>query len=388
MTLPERYLISATDDPGETGAPPPVVRPRRIAALGGRWVWLVSLAVSVGALIVLLTQVEIARVGALLGGSEPILLTAAFVAFLLDALFRAVRLTVLVPNARDHSVAGYLRVVALQGVYAMVIPARLGEVAYMVLLNRMLGLRPGAAVANVVYQRICDLLVGMVLFGVVVVVVADWDLLTPYVVGLLLAGFVAVIVLWMRIERTLDVLGRLTHRWPGRRWRLGRAMLRSVLQARRWSALTTEPGRRARVLLHTVMQWIFSVLAVAFLLLAFRVDMSVAELLFVGVGFQFVAAIPVYAIGGFGIAEAGLAGLLLLLGYATGEAASLGIAVRFLIFAAPFAVFGMLSPAFLSDRQAAIGKRRWAPAWPLRKPRLTEAKVAAQRRRPLPMRRY
>ena len=360
MTPADETLPASTDGAAVSATRPPEGRPRRAAAHGARWVWLVSLAVSLGALVMLLTQVEIARVGALLAGSKPVLLAAALVAFLLDALFRAVRLTVLVPNSRDHSVAGYLRVVALQGVYAMVIPARLGEVAYMVLLNRMLGLRPGAAVANVVYQRICDLVVGMVLFGVAVAMVVDGDLLKPYVIGLLVIGFVAVIMLWMRIERVLDFLGRLMHRW--RRWRLGRAMLRSVLQARRWSTLTSEPGRRARVLLHTVLQWICSVLGVAFLLLAFRDDFSVAELLFVGVGFQFVAAIPVYAIGGFGIAEAGLAGLLLILGYATGEAASLSIAVRLLIFASPFAVFGLLSPAFLSGRRLASWRRGRAVA--------------------------
>lgn len=355
---------------------------------GSRWVWLVSLAVSIGALVALLTQVQLAQVGALLAGSNPALLAAAAVAFLLDALFRAVRLTVLVPNARDHSVAGYLRVVALQGVYAMVIPARLGEVAYMVLLNRMLGLRPGAAVANVVYQRICDLLVGLVLFGVAVAVVVDWDLLKPYVVGLLSAGLVGVIVLWMRIERALDFLSRLVHRWPGRRWRLGRAVLGSALQARRWAALTSEPGRRARVLLHTVLQWICSVLAVGLLLLAFRDQMSVAELLFIGVGFQFVAAIPVYAIGGFGVAEAGLAGLLLILGYATGEAASLSIAVRLLIFASPFVVFALLSPAFLEGRTSRFRRRRPATARPLPRSGMAEARISAQRRRPLGPRRY
>ena len=362
MTPPDGHPRASTDGAAVTGTRPPEGRPRCAAVHGARWVWLVSLAVSLGALIAFLTQVEIARVGALLAGSEPILLAAALVAFLLDALFRAARLTVLVPNARDHSVAGYLRVVALQGVYSMVIPARLGEVAYMVLLNRMLGLRPGAAVANVVYQRICDLVVGMALFGVAVAVVVDWDLLKPVAVGLPLLGLVAVIMLWMRIERALDFLGRLLHRWPGRHWRPGRAMLRSVLQARRWSTLTSEPGRRARVLLYTVLQWICSVLGVAFLLLAFRDDMSVAELLFVGVGFQFVAAIPVYAIGGFGIAEAGLAGLLLILGYATGEAASLSIAVRLLIFASPFLVFGLLSPAFLSGRRLASWRRGRAVA--------------------------
>ncbi len=311
-----------------------------------RWIWLVSLAVSVGALVVLLSQVEFDRIVSLLEGADRTLLAAAFAAFFLDALFRAIRLAVLVPDARDHSATGVLRVVALQGIYSMVIPARLGEVAYMVLLNRMLGLRPGAAVANVIYQRICDLVVGMMLFGAAVAIVIDWNLLQPIVVVMMILALCGVVALWMRLEQALEFLGRLIVRWPGRRWRISQTVLRTVLQARRWANLTTEPGRRARVLVHTVLQWVCSLLAVAFLLLAFRQDMSVAELLFVGVGFQFVAAIPVYAIGGFGVAEAGLAGLLLILGYPLDVAASLSIAVRFLIFASPFAVFVLLSPAF------------------------------------------
>ena len=333
-----------------TAAPIPGVTPA-----GRRWAWVSAAVVSGAVLAVFLTQVDVAAVEALVAGANAPLLAMAFLGFLGESAAAALRLRELTPRPHPRRWRGFIAVTALHGIYLAVLPARLGDAAYAVLMHRRLALPPGGAVASLLYQRLCDLgVLALVLVTSGAVLVAGAAPSAAARLGVPLAALVGagIAVAWLRFDRLLEIAAYWTHRRLGRRRRAAAWLCRTALQGRRWSAMLGGRARRLRVLAWTVLGWSAMLGGIAVLLRGLGLEIGIAEAVLVGVGYNLIGALPIHSIGGIGVGEVGLAGILVALGHPLETAVPVALLARLVLISAPFVVAGALLP-LLVPRQLA-----------------------------------
>ena len=253
----------------------------------------------------------------------PLLLGFGFL--LLESVFAALRLHVLALPRRDARAA--YEVTAWHALWLLALPARLGDVAWVLLMRSRYAWRSGAALGCALFQRLLDL-------GVVLVFVAVGLPAVPGVPGgpyrlagvLATGAVVAVAVLALEGWTTwlAGLLRRGVHRPRG--WR--RRLFRTLMHARVWSRHVRSRGLRLLALTLTAASG--GALAAAYLcvLRALGIELGGAQALFLVGATQLVVAIPIQSVGGLGVFEAGLAGLLVLLGHAPGDAAMAALLLR------------------------------------------------------------
>ncbi len=320
---------------------------------GTAGLWTASALVSGGALALLLSQVELDHVGRLAGAVEVRFLLLALVMIVVETVAAAVRLKILLPRRPGAGIAGCLRITNLHAVYLVLLPARLGEIAYLFLLTRVAGQRAGAAVGNLVYQRLSDVAMVAFLFALALLLVAGGGE-APATLSAGIGAVMAMLVTgWLGVNRIATAVAATARRVLGRRGRVRGGVLRGALQARRWTRQVTDVSLRLGVIALTAVAWIAATAAVGFLFRAFGAPLDLGQMVFAGIAIQLIGALPVYTIGGLGVTEAGLAGLLVLFGLEPAAAVALALAVRLGLVAGQLVVFLLLSPLHIMAPQRA-----------------------------------
>ena len=250
-----------------------------------------------------------------------------------EGLFTTWRIGLLTPG--NHALRELLRVTAWYVLLLVALPARLGEVAAVVLFNRYLSQSTGPACANILVQRLFDLSVLSAVFLLSLLLLGQ---MATQIQLLLFAGLVVVAlagVLWrldviLSIAATIIVLTM--KRYPIAQ---GKVALRWVLQARRWLKQELDRAAALTAAALTVGKWGCNLTGVALLLMALHLPLTLAECLWLGAAYNFLAAIPLQTVGGFGIAESGLTGLLALLDQPIPTAAAASILLRLGLISVP-----------------------------------------------------
>lgn len=270
-----------------------------------------------------------------------------------EGLGTAARLRTFTPGAQ--SFATHLRITAWFVLLLVVLPARLGEFAPLVLLRRYADQRTGPALASLLIQRLFDLLTLVTIFAVLALTISGLDLSTTTLVATgLVAALVGVTILGF--GRLLRVAVAMTAA-VRRRWRRPstRQLYRAAVQACRWQRQHLDAGARRAGVVFTLVKWSLNLVGLAGLLWAFGMPLTFTQALLVAAAYNFLAIIPLQTIGGIGITEVGLTGLLLLFGVAIESAAATSILVRFVLIASPL-IFWMLvmatTPEFGADKPA------------------------------------
>lgn len=262
---------------------------------------------------------------------EPIFLLLGIFTVAFDAVFTALRLRVLHLANQKHSYPGYLTIVVLHGYFLLLLPARLGEIPYLLMMRRRLGMASGAVFASFVYQRVLDTIILGIFFFTGLAVIFDqgvigfnWLVLTMVLVSIL-------IVLFARLDWVIAQIVRSFYHIEGRHRLWVRTILYVLITAQRWSVLLR--NRRWEALILSIIRWTFVMAGTWFAFRGFGFHLGIAETLFLGAGLAFVSVIPLQTIGGFGVSEVGLAGLLMVIGFSWQEATTTALTVRFTIFA-------------------------------------------------------
>ena len=295
-------------------------------------VWIGAGAVSLVLLGVVVAQLDESSLTVAAGAVSWTLLGTGVALFVAEGLFGAVRTHLIA--GRQSGFPAAVRVTAWHAIWLIVLPMRLGEVAWVLSMRRAYGWNVATAAACVLVQRLLD-----------VVVVAAFLLLTIPVafglhegrvlvfsimaVALCLLAFIGCTTLhvWLRLAAKVAVGAG---RPRGRR----RRFLRHLRQARRWCEDVRHRRALHRCIVPTTLIWMAVFAAYWTLGQAVGLDISLAESGFATAGSTLITAIPVQSIGGFGLLEAGFTGIVAWFGAPAGTAALAALAIRFASLAA------------------------------------------------------
>ena len=302
------------------------------------WTWALAAAISLALFALVATQLDAASLAAVAASlSWP--LVAAGTALLLVAH--------LADSVRMHLIAGRdafttaIRVTAWHTLWLLALPMRLGEVVWVVAMRKAYGWNPATAVVCALVQRLLDLAVVAALLLLAMPAVLglgqDGAPLAAAAVAACAAALAGVMTLrfWLRLTaRLMIATGR------PRGWRL--RLLRHLRQGRRWLESVQHRRTLRWCLVPTVLAWtaVFS----SYWLLGQAVGLQVAavEVLFAGAGSVVITSLPVQSIGGVGLLEVGLTGILAWFGAPADTAAVAALTIRFAYWAAT-GMFWLLS---------------------------------------------
>ena len=243
-----------------------------------------------------------------------------------ENLIAALR-THLIADRRGGFVAA-LGVTAWHAVWLLVLPARLGEVAWVAVMRRTYGWSTATAVACALVQRLLDVaaIAACFLLSTLMVVGLSGDGVWPLVAltaGVCLLALVSALNLhlWLRLTVRLIVgIG------APRGWR--RRLLRHLRQGRRWLESASHRRTMRLCLLPTALLWMTVFIGFWLIAQAVGLDVALIELLLAAAGGSLATALPVQSIGGLGLMEAGLTGILAWLGAPAASAALAALAIR------------------------------------------------------------
>ena len=278
------------------------------------------------------------------------LVLAGVLLYLVEGVVTALRIRLFSPGR--PSTLDCLKANAWYVVSLVLLPARLGEVAAVIIFQRYLGMRSGMAVMSIVMQRMLDVAVLSGLFLVASVFVAP---VVPAgaLYGVAAAVIAAVITGVSLAGRLLGVLaGSLLRRYGRPSQGMRRRLVRLLLQARLWHRRYFDSRMIAGGLGLTLIKWGAHLTGFFLLLAALRLPFGLQEGVLIGAAYNFLAIIPIQTIGGFGVAEAGLAGLLILSGLSLPIAAGVSVLVRVVLIAAPFLFWLLVMAVSLVGKSA------------------------------------
>jgi uncharacterized membrane protein YbhN (UPF0104 family) len=310
----------------------------------GRNVWLAGAVVSLSLLALVLARIDLAdvrRMAAHLTGPGVLLALASRASINLVCGLRLARSFGRIDRRR---LLAAVDVNVLHGLLLALLPARLGDLYYPLLLRR-LGVGVGRAAANLLLLRLFDALVLCVLFaGGGLVAIANPGVRSAPV--LIAAGllFLAAAAASLVLPQLCGGVARLALR---RRGPLMRRIARQALDGRRWLGGLQRP-LRLQLFLLTILYWASSALTVWVVMAALGVALSAAQAVFIAAGLGLAGALPLQTIAGFGVGEASLALLLAIVGFPAAAAASIGVVARLGFLALPVAVAAL----WLTPRRA------------------------------------
>ncbi|HEC12407.1 MAG TPA: flippase-like domain-containing protein [Acidiferrobacteraceae bacterium] len=294
-----------------------------------RWrIWVLALLISLILLAILVSQADIDYLWTLWAGVQPVYLVVGVLAVSLDCLVTGLRLRLLHLGAGKRPRVVYVKIEMLHGFLLLLLPARLGELPYMLMLRRRLSMDHGEVFANFVYQRLLDAMVLALFFlSSVVLIVGDNEGVTTWV-PIVLVVCVLFVLIFQRVEWIAAVTLRVMHRLHVRGSKFSRWLLKVLSTARRWSRRLRLEGVRWQALAWTGLRWSAVMILTWAAFSMFGIRFGMAEVLFLGAGLSFLTVIPLQTVGGFGISEVGLAGLLVIIGHPWQEAAATALLVR------------------------------------------------------------
>lgn len=304
-----------------------------------------------GGLLVLLflTRPADADLLAALRSTDPAWLLLALAAYAASYLARALRFRLLLHSVRPPLLQ-LARVVAVHNLFNMLMPARTGELSYVVLAKRRFGVRTAEGAATLVVARLFDVL-GIAVFFVAASLVAGAgedargaDLFTGAVILLALSA-----ALLVGLVSATNVLVSLAERTAGRfgasRRPLGARLLHAARAVRDELQHVQARGTGGRVFLVTEAQWLLTFLTCWSLLKAAGVDFPFPASVLGSTGLSVALILPVNTFGNVGTFEAGwaLGYALAGLDHATAVATAVAAHVWIFLFAAVLGLLGWLS---------------------------------------------
>lgn len=332
-----------------------MIRPakmNRVNALprAGWKLWMVAIVGSALLLGVVLVQLDLQSIRTVSQELAVPLLIGGLALLLTEGVVTAQRLSVMAGTQQPFLSA--LRANAWYSVLVVVVPARLGEVAAILVMEKYLKQKRGPALMSIVVQRLFDLIMlGSLFLLVISSLAAQLPREVSAVVAIIVIGLASLAI--YRMESLLTLVARwcMGTRLPFSK-RLRHKILRLLLQGRGWRRHLSNTGLITSAVLLTGAKWLATVAALGVLLMALYSPLGYQSALVAAVAYCFMAAVPLQTIGGIGLGEAGLTFLLAGMGVPVGVAAAMSLFVRLvlILFPALFFVLVWLLTALQPNR--------------------------------------
>lgn len=267
------------------------------------------------------------------------MLAVAFLFLLLEGIMTALRIWLFA--GKKPCVGSALKANAWYVLLLVVLPARLGEVVAIVVFERYLGQKYGAAAMSIVAQRLYDVIVLGTFFLIALLGLGDFmDKEIMGIAAVLLIGFSLFVL--VRLDMFLTISALFFKKMNIGHAGITKKIMRLILQARLYSRHNLNRRDIPMALILTIGKWVSNLAALVFLFMALHLGLSFFENIIVASAYNFLAIIPLQTIGGIGVGEAGLALLLVGMSLTASVAAGASLMIRFVILLFPFIFWGMV----------------------------------------------
>jgi len=255
-------------------------------------------------------------------------------------------------------IAGASRVVAWQMFAATILPARLGDLAWMYFIHRWMGVPGGRAVFIALYHRLQDTIVVSAIF--LIGIAALGAQIFGANVGLLVTAiFVLVVGIVFSLQQLLTWAAKIMRRLDeALDARIVHVAYHHVLQVRVWYRHGVTPAVLWGTFGIIVARWLALLTGLAVLMHGALPELDWLDSIFATSTYFILGIVPLQSIGGFGVGEAGVAWLLTFYGVSLAAASSMGFVLRLLVNIVHTALFVVVMLALgITQPRAAVAPR-------------------------------
>ncbi len=301
--------------------------------------WVSAAAISLILLSLVLSQVDWLLFFEILQQTLIVFVVISVILFLLEGVFTSLRFYVLTPNS--PALSSCFQLTAWYVVLLILLPLRLGEVAVIFLMKKHLNQSASPAIMNVLVQRLFDVMTLCVVFLICILMFSS-IIESEQITGIAVVCLIALACVLSILDRILAILiGPLLRRRNPQSDTV-RKLLRALLQARIWYRHRLTLSKSLIAFFLSLGKWLCNILAFVFLLQALQLPVDFNNSVVIAAAYNFLAIIPLQTIGGIGLSEMGLSGLLIFSGLSLTLAASATILVRVIIILIPFLFWALV----------------------------------------------
>lgn len=267
-------------------------------------------------------------------------LCLALIVLALEGVFTAFRIKSFTPG--DQPISECLRVNAWFVMMLIIIPGRLGEIAVVVLYRHYLHQKTGSALMNVIAQRLLDLIILGLIFLLAITAINFTEISRNMYIAVICAIFLFVFI----IRYLLVLLTLLSLLFLSIKKKTGsliaKHILKLSLQARTWFKHHMTRHVLMKSIFLTMAKWICNIAGLMLAFASFGLEFSNIKLLFLATIYNVLGVVPLQTIGGIGVSEVGLSGILYTMGLPLDEATATSIYMRFVAILNPVLFFAMV----------------------------------------------
>ena len=289
----------------------------------------VSAAISLVTLIALLLYSDLAVLRGIFLQADVYYFLLCVAAYLAIVFFRTCRLWVLLPAEYRTSLASCFQLILGHQMIFAIAPGGLGDLAFPAMAKVQLKIGWQEALNNLLTVRIQDFLFLSVIAGVSAVIMLAATGATVSLI-LIISGCI-ICILISTLTPVASMLLNTVIPWVQNKSHQIRAKFHLPVDAPDNTFVSINhisATARALSMGLTVMSWFAAALMLWMAFLTFGFEIAEFHVLILLLGLNLIGAAAIFTIGGMGIAEAGLAGLLVALGYDKSTAIPVAMLVR------------------------------------------------------------
>jgi len=298
--------------------------------------FLISILITAILMIVLFSQISFGDLSALLFHLDPGWALSGCLGYVLSLLFRALRIRWLV-HSKDLSLSQFIRTSVLHNFSLMILPSKLGELAYPYLMNRMCGITLTEGLASLITGRIYDFFITFMMLLISGMGFPEILKINVWVAGMITASCMSVTFLALfhmsRLARwvstVFEALSSRVRFKRGNPFSWVREKTRHI--SADFDAIHLRRGY-VPVTLLTLLSWLMAFWMFYAFLRGFGISISFLHVIFGSSIALFVNALPISGLGNWGILEAGWTAGFLLVGLSKEKAIATGFGVHILVF--------------------------------------------------------
>lgn len=295
--------------------------------------WITAAIISIALLSLVVMKADFSEVKEMLKNVSYSALGVATLLLFMEGIITALRIWLFA--GRKTCISPALRANAWYVLLLVVLPARLGEVAAVVIFERYLGQKYGAAAMSIITQRLYDVIVLGAFF---LIALLGLEIFTNTNMLMILGAFLIVCTVFVliKLDKILTLIVIIFGKQKMRRKNIFGKIGRLILQARMYARHNLKSRDVPLALTFTIGKWVCNLGALVFLFHAIHLDLSYIQGVVTAAAYNFLAIIPLQTIGGIGVGEAGLALILAGMGITASIAAGASLLIRFVILVFPF----------------------------------------------------